>query len=119
MPGIKDRFVALYNDFNTRNIDAVIAKMSASVKWANGMEGGFVSGHDGVREYWKRQFAIVSSQVTPLEITSVGDEVHGKVHQVVHDTGGNLLADQIVMHRFTLSDGEISEFNIAEAEKKP
>ena len=56
-----DFFQQLYQDFNARNIDLVIAHLTEDVQWANGMEGGFIHGHDGVREYWTRQFKLISS----------------------------------------------------------
>ena len=68
------------------------------------MDGGYVYGHDGVREYWTRQFSLVSSNVTPLEIFEENDVIKIKVKQVVHDVNGNLLSDDIVYHYFTLKD---------------
>jgi len=61
-------FKNLYKDFNGRKIDSVISKMTENVKWANGMDGGYVYGHDGVKEYWTRQFTLISSRVTPIKI---------------------------------------------------
>jgi hypothetical protein len=44
---------AVYKAFNARNIPAVLEKMHPEVDWPNGMEGGRVYGHRGVREYWE------------------------------------------------------------------
>jgi hypothetical protein len=41
------------------------------------------------------------------------DYVKIKVHQVVRDMQGKLLADEMVYHYFYLTNGKISEFNIA------
>lgn len=105
-------FDILYQNFNDRKIDQVIEQMTEDVEWANGMDGGYVHGHHGVKEYWTRQFSMVSSQVTPLEIDTQKDPVKTKVHQVVHDLNGKLIADQIVYHLFYLSDNKISRFEI-------
>src|SRR5467141_1992292 len=51
---------AIYNCFNARDIDGVLDALTDDVAWANGMEGGYVHGREGVREYWMRQWAIVS-----------------------------------------------------------
>ncbi|HET7002364.1 MAG TPA: hypothetical protein VFI33_13675 [Puia sp.] len=117
MKTIIQLFRELYKNFNNRQIDLVISKMTTDVKWANGMDGGFVDGHKGVREYWERQFKIVTSQVTPLKIDVENKSVKIKVHQVVHDLEGNLLADELVDHHFCLVNGKISEFIIAEKGK--
>jgi hypothetical protein len=105
-------FHELYSNFNDRKIDLVITKMTDKVKWANGMEGGYVYGHQGVRTYWTRQFTMVSSNVTPLDIEQDNQVVKIKVHQIVHDLNGQLLADEIVYHYFKLKDNKIAEFDI-------
>jgi hypothetical protein len=89
-------FRELYKNFNNRQIDLIISKMTPDVKWANGVDGGYVYGPDGLREYWTQQFKIVHSQVIPLKIDVENKFVKIKVHQVVHDLEGNLLADELV-----------------------
>jgi ketosteroid isomerase-like protein len=114
MENITDFFEKVYLDFNSRQIDAVIANMTEDVKWANGMDGGYVYGTDEVKEYWTRQFTMVSSNVTPLKIDADKGIVKIKVHQVVHDLNGNLLADELVYHLFHLKDNKIAVFDIGE-----
>lgn len=107
-------FRELYMNFNSRQIDLVISKMTPDVKWANGMDGGYVYGHEAVREYWTRQFKIIRSQVTPLKIDIENNFAKIKVHQVVHDLHENILADDLVEHHFYLTNGKISEFVIGD-----
>jgi hypothetical protein len=102
-----------YGDFNARNIEAVISRMHPEVEWANGMEGGHVHGKDEVRAYWTRQFTTLNPRVEPVNIKA--DE-HGnwvvEVHQVVHDTQGNLLIDTTVYHTYRFRDQLISRMDI-------
>jgi hypothetical protein len=114
MDSLNDFFNELYKNFDDRKIDLVISQMTEDVKWANGMEGGYVFGHKGVREYWTRQFTLVSSNVTPLEISEENGMVKIKVHQVVHDLGGKLLANETVYHFFYLQNNKIAQFDIGE-----
>jgi ketosteroid isomerase-like protein len=103
----------VYALFNGRDIESVLAAMHPDVAWANGMEGGHVRGRDEVRRYWKRQWAIVDPHVEPVEISSNGEgEVVVKVHQVVRDLKGNLLADRLVMHVFQMPNRLIQRFDI-------
>jgi hypothetical protein len=118
MDSLNNFFQELYKNFNERNIDLVISKMTDNVKWANGLEGGYVYGHNGVRDYWTRQLTIISGNVTPLEIDTENEVVKIKVHQVVHDLNGKLLADEFVYHFFHLKDNKIAEFDIGEKIKK-
>jgi len=109
---IQSFFHNIYENFNNRKIDLVIANMADDVQWANGMDGGYVYGRDGVRQYWERQFGLISSNVTPLQIDKENDVVKISVHQVVHDLDGNLLADEMVDHFFEMKDGKIARFDI-------
>ena len=112
MENLQSFFRDIYQNFNNRNIDFVIENMTDDVQWANGMEGGYVYGRDGVRQYWTKQFALISSQVTPVQIDEENGVIKIKVRQVVHDLNGNLLADEVVDHYFYLRDGRIARFEI-------
>jgi len=112
MPDLNKFFLELYKNFNARKIDLVISNMTDNVKWANGMDGGYVYGHDAVRDYWTRQFTMVSSNVIPLEIETENGISKIKVHQVVHDLNGNLLADEFVYHFFHIRENKIALFEI-------
>jgi hypothetical protein len=106
----------VYDRFNARDMESVLAAMHADVMWANGMEGGHVQGRDGVRSYWTRQWALVDPHVEPIAF-SRGDEgqVVVEVHQVVRDLTGNILADQTVSHLFRIDGRLIRRFDIATA----
>jgi len=104
-----------YTAFNARNIDGALETMKPDVEWPNGMEGGTVHGHDGVRAYWTRQWGILNPHVEPktFDIDSSG-RVVVSVHQVVHDLSGKLLTDRMVDHVYTLEDGLIRSMDIRE-----
>jgi ketosteroid isomerase-like protein len=103
----------LYDRFNARDVEALLAAMHEDVVWANGMEGGHVHGREGVRSYWTRQWAIVDPHVEPLEFSKgPEEEIAIEVHQVVRDLNGNLLADQLVGHVFRMEEGLVRRFDI-------
>lgn len=103
----------LYDRFNARDIETVLAKLDENVVWANGMEGGHVHGRDGVRSYWTRQWAMVDPHVDPVGFSNGPEgEIVVEVHQVVHDLNGKLLADQMVGHIFRIEDGLVRRFDI-------
>ncbi|MBD0328087.1 MAG: nuclear transport factor 2 family protein [Pyrinomonadaceae bacterium] len=107
----------LYDAFNKREIETIIAFMQPDVKWANGLEGGFVYGRDAVREYWTNQFKIIQPQLEPLdyETDDDGREVV-TVHQIIKDLQGNLLADMTVEQIFTIENNLISLYELGESE---
>jgi hypothetical protein len=103
----------LYDRFNVRDIEAVLAMLHRDVVWANGMEGGYVHGHDGVRSYWTRQWAIIDPQVEPVGLSASADGATvAEVHQVVRDPEGKVLSDKTVFHVFRIKDSLIRRFDI-------
>jgi hypothetical protein len=107
----------LYDAFNRRDIETILAMMAEDVKWANGMEGGFVDGREQVREYWQRQFAMINPQLEILKF-EINDDRRAvvTVHQIVKDLSGNLLAEKTVRQIFTFQNGFIKTFEIGDFE---
>jgi len=102
-----------YRDFNARRIDAVLARMHPNVDWPNGFEGGRVQGHDEVRDYWTRQWAVINPHVEPMAIEPDDDgRMVVEVHQVVKDLEGKVLADSIVHHAYRIRGGLIVRMDI-------
>ncbi len=105
-----------YAAFNARDIDATLAAMWPDVAWPNGMEGGYVHGHEAVRAYWTRQWTMIDPHVEPVGFAVDGQErVTVTVHQVVRDLSGKLLVDQTVGHRYTIRDRLITTMEILPA----
>jgi hypothetical protein len=103
----------VYARFNARDIDGVLVLLDGDVLWANGMEGGHVIGHEGVRSYWTRQWALIDPQVEPLSFAAgPNGETVVEVHQRVHDLAGNLLSERIVGNIFRIEAGLIRRFDI-------
>ena len=113
----------LYNRFNARDIDGVLLALADDVAWANGMDGGHVHGHEAVREYWTRQWTIVSPVVEPISFHRTADgAIIAEVRQSVRDLEGrplqgqtHELKDKTVEHMFRLLEGTGARFDIRDA----
>lgn len=115
MPDEVDLLKRVYDRFNARDMETVLAVLHEDVVWANGMEGGHVHGRDAVRSYWTRQWAMIDPHVEPVTFAQGPEgEVVAEVHQVVRDLNGNLLADKMVGHVFRIENGLIKRFDIRE-----
>jgi|SRR4029077_7024126 hypothetical protein len=102
-----------YAAFNARDIDGALATMKSDVEWANGMEGGTVHGHEGVRAYWTRQWGMINPHVDPATFDpDVSGRIVVGVHQVVRDLSGKVLSDRMVEHVYSLEDGLIRSMTI-------
>lgn len=113
----------IYDRFNERDIDGVLAALAPDVAWANAMDGGHVHGLAAVREYWTRQWALVSPHVVPVRLTEAADgSIVVEVRQSVRDLQGRPLRDQAhglrdktVLHVFRLEGGKVTHFDVQEA----
>jgi ketosteroid isomerase-like protein len=114
MKAIFDRIAEAYAAFNRRDIDRALTAMHSDVEWENGMEGGFVHGHDAVRSYWMRQWQMLDPTVEPI---AFAEDQTGRivvtVHQVVRDRAGTVLVDQDVQHVYSLRNGLVCRMEIA------
>lgn len=113
----------IYDRFNARDIDSVLAVLTDDVAWGNGMDGGHVHGRDAVRAYWTRQWAIVSPHVEPVGFRRTAEgTIVADVRQSVRDLDGNPLQDQThglkdktVGHVFRFREGKVARFDIQDA----
>jgi ketosteroid isomerase-like protein len=105
----------LYTLFNQRDIDAVLQQMTDDIMWANGMEGGHVIGHQGVRDYWTRQWQMIDPLVEPVAFQRQGDAILVEVRQSVRTLDGEPLEGQTnrpVGRLFRFRDGKVARFDI-------
>lgn len=104
-----------YEAFNARDIDSALALMHPDVLWPNGMEGGTVLGHDGIREYWTRQWTLIDPWVEPLRIQVEPDDRYSvEVHTIVKELSSAIVADRILHHVYELRDGLVASMEIRE-----
>jgi hypothetical protein len=113
MQSERELLTSAYANFNARELDAVLESMHADVNWPNALEGGRVHGHEGVSEYWTRQWSLVDPHVEPVGFREDGP---GKtivtVHQVVRSLDGNVLVDQMVEHAYFVEGGLIRRMDV-------
>lgn len=113
----------LYHSFNARHIDQVLTSLSEDVAWANGMAGGHVHGREAVRDYWMRQWAVVSPHIEPVAFENTEDgAIAVEVIQSVFDLNGQPLVgqahglrDKTVTHIFRMEGDKIVRFDIQDA----
>lgn len=123
MPDNVEILKRMYERFNARDIDGVLAALTDDVAWANGMDGGHVHGREAVRDYWTRQWAMVSPRVDPVSFTTAADgSVIVKVQQSIRDLEGRPLQEQahglkdkLVGHVFQFRGGRVARFDIQDA----
>jgi hypothetical protein len=115
-----DRVPELYDAFNARDIDQVMARFAPDVNWPNAWEGGRVMGHAAVRDYWLRQWGVIAPTVRPRRVRELDDgRVEVLVHQVVRDRDGDLLSETYVLHTYTVSGDLITRMDVGDPSARP
>ena len=104
---------AAYAAFNARDLDAALAAMTPDVVWPRAFKGGVVQGRAEVRAYWTEQWSEIDPHVEPTAFHPEPDgRVLVRVHQVVRDPAGAVVADVFVGHRFTIEAGLILSMEV-------
>ena len=89
------RLRAAYSAFNSRDIDAALALMNPDVAWPRAFKGGFVQGPQEVRAYRTERWGEIDPHVEPIAFHHEhAGQIVVKVHQVVRDRVGTVLADE-------------------------
>ncbi len=106
-------FRGLYEAFNRRDIDAVLAMLSDEVDWPNAWKGGRLTGREAVRNYWTAQWAEIDPNVEPLSAIERADgSLAVRVRQVVRSPEGQLLGEGEVLHVYRMHDGLIDRMDV-------
>ena len=110
---IHDLIKKAYAAFNSRDIDTALSTFHSHVQWPKAFEGGYVSGHDGIRDYWTRQWAEINPNVEPIALNERPDgTIEVTVHQTVKDLQGNVMFDGKVQHIYTIQDNLLRRMDI-------
>lgn len=113
-----ENFQALYEAFNRRDIDAVLAMMSEEVDWPNAWKGGRLTGREAVRDCWTTQSAEIDPYVEPLSVSERADgSLALRVKQVVRSPDGELLGEGEVVHVYRIRAGLIDRMDVEEPEQ--
>lgn len=103
----------VYAGFNNREVDTVLSFMHPTIRWPKAFEGGYVTGHEAVRQYWTRQWSEIDPKVDPIGILERPDgKMEVLVHQLVKDLAGQVLFDGKVKHVYLISDGLLQQMDI-------
>jgi hypothetical protein len=102
-----------YTAFNERDIDQALSTMQSDVQWSKAWEGGYISGHDEIKQYWTRQWTEINPKVEPIGFSErQNGSLEVNVHQLVKDLEGGLIFDGSVKHIYTFQDGLIKTMDI-------
>lgn len=102
-----------YAAFNSRDIDAALSTFHPDVEWPKAFEGGYVQGHDAIRDYWTRQWTEINPNVDPVSIAEKDNgTIEVTVHQLVKDLQGGVLFDGIVKHIYLVQEGLLRKMDI-------
>lgn len=105
----EDRIAELYEAFNSRAFDRVIAGLAPDVSWPDEVEDRRLEGVGAVRDYFETATAPLRVRHQPIALfTPAPGQVEVLTRQtVVSAADGSLWSSLRVRHRFTMVDGLI------------
>lgn len=102
-----------YESFNNRNIEMALATMQPDVLWSKAWEGGYIVGHNEIKEYWSRQWKEINPKVYPIGFNIRENEtLEVLVDQKVKDLEGNSIFEGTVKHIYTFEEALIKTMDI-------
>jgi hypothetical protein len=110
---LKELIKKAYSAFNERDIDKALSTMQPNVQWSKAWEGGYINGHNEIKEYWTRQWKEINPNVEPFGFTErQNGSLEVEVHQKVKDLQDNSMFDGKVKHIYTFENGLIKTMDI-------
>jgi len=109
----EDLIKKAYSAFNERDIAKALSTMQTDVHWCKAWEGGYISGHNEIDEYWTRQWKEIKPIVKPEEFSErANGSLEVLVKQKVSDLQDKLIFDGYVKHIYTFKNGLIKTMDI-------
>lgn len=113
MENTQDLIKKAYAAFNARDIDKALATFHPEVEWPRAFAGGYVTGHNAIRDYWTKQWTEINPNVEPVGFVPRPDgTLEVSVHQTVKDLQGNRMFDGIVKHIYTIQNNLLRRMDI-------
>ncbi len=110
---VQDLIKKAYSAFNSRDIDTALSTFHSDVQWPKAFEGGYVIGHNEIREYWTRQWTEINPNVEPIRITArQNGTIEVEILQIVKDLKGDIIFEGIVKHIYTIQDNLLQKMDI-------
>ena len=99
----------LYEAYNRRDVPAMLTALDPEVEWCNVLQGVPIKGREAVGDYWRGQFELMRTEVSPLTYEPLPDgRLEVAVAQTMRKPDGQLWANERVTHTFTFGpDGLI------------
>lgn len=101
---------ALYNAIDRQDIDAVMALFEPDARTPDGLESETLVGHDQIRAYYLRQFALIHVSLSLLSTRQMPDgRVEACLHVQVRGAQGGPWGEGQIQATYRLRAGRISE----------
>jgi len=106
----------LYEAFNRKDLDVLLASAHPEIDWPDFVSGGRIKGREALREYWTHQFGLVDPDATPIEFRELPDgRIWVKLHYLIRAVGGGIWADEIRTNTVRFRDGLVDRMDWDEA----
>ena len=105
---------SIYERFNERDIEGVLAGMANDVEWPDIVDDSVVVGKDAYRDYLVKVMETTNPRIIVGEVVEVGDVVFAMAYHQAFDVDGKLLGrPRVVTSRFSFNGDLVSRFELS------
>lgn len=96
----------LYEAFNRKDIEAVVAYLHPEIDWPNLFGEERLHGRDALRTMWREQFSRINPEATPISFTEQPDGgLKVEIAYVVRTLDGKLFTEELATNIYRFRDG--------------
>lgn len=107
-----------YEAFNQRDIEGMEVHLAPEVEWPTA-DGARERGRAAFKSYWEGAWAKADIRIEPMQMETVGDEVHVRVQQVATSPAGAILENKKLEHVFGFEGAFIARIEAVDRDPNP
>ena len=109
----EDRIAELYAAINARDLDATLACYAPNARFADGLEGGMLEGHQAIRAHFVQLFETIRVELSTIDLAREPDgRWRARLQVETRGPGGGLWQDDRVTVWYRLERGLIVEQDV-------
>jgi len=110
MTGDEDRIAELHAAINARDLEAAVACYAPDARFADGLEGGVIQGHDAIRAHFIHLFEAIRVELAVIRLSRLPDgRLRARLQVVARGPRGGLWQDDALTVWYRFERGLIVE----------
>lgn len=110
---LNDMLKYVYELFNKREVNRLLNFTSKNINWENFITGENIHGYENMFDYLIKERNTDSLYLEPISFVDNDDNtITVKTKQLIKDSGGHILSESIVHHKYNIEESIIQSMKI-------